>query len=669
MKKLYFYCSIIIFCIFAELETWIMKNNYLLSFYRFIVALVLLLTTQAIFYALNDSLFNVSTFSDWAKLSLGSFRFALASTSIFLSPFIFLALLPIKAQEKKWYKTITSILFFFGVELMLIANLIDCGYYRFTFKRLTFDFFGYVGVGGDFGTLIPQFLRDYFHIVAIFLLLNIVLIVFDIQIRLYIKRRSFNNSTKPINNTSQNFLRKFAPLIISVIMLFIFFRGGLQKTRLNLEDAGSYASTQNTGLVLNTPFCLIRTIGVDGVDEKTYFSNSKVEKIFSPIQEPSNEIWTDSLLSSPLQIGKTNVVIIIIESYSAEYTGVYNKNKSYTPFLDSLAKHSVVFQGMSNGRRSIDGIPCVLSSLPLLMEESYITSKYKTNKLGSIASLLKNNGYSSAFFHGGYNGTMDFDKYAKNVGFDKYYGMNEYGNKNDYDGNWGIFDEPFLQYMVKKVSLMKEPFVASVFTLSSHHPYTIPKEHIGQFPKGTLKIHEPVGYTDYALRRFFNTAKQQSWFNNTLFVITADHSSINESHDFRTPLGLYRIPIIFYSPQFSHGVVNNQIMQQADILPTINDMLHNNKKVFAYGRSIFSKKTHYYIYFSNGEYILTIGKFISKYREGYPTQLFDKIKDEQLKNDISNKYPNITQQYTRFTQAIIQQYNNRLIKNQMTNER
>ncbi|MDO5759766.1 MAG: LTA synthase family protein, partial [Bacteroidota bacterium] len=357
------------------------------------------------------------------------------------------------------------------------------------------------------------------------------------------------------------------------------------------------------------------------------------------------------------------------ESFSAEYTGIYNGGKTtFTPFIDSLAKHSIVFNGMSNGKKSIDGIPAITSSMPLLSETPYITSTYSSNKLGSIASLLKEKGYNTAFFHGGYNGTMNFDGFAHQVGYQKYFGKNEYNNDKDYDGNWGIFDEPFLQYTIGKINSIPQPFITTLFTLSNHPPYTIPKQHEGKFKKGKIPYYETMGYTDYALRKFFESAKKTTWYNNTIFVITADHSALNATKEFKTQLGLYKIPIIVYSPMLKHGLNTNITMQQIDILPTLNDMLHTGSKVFAYGRSIFSPMPHYYIYYSNGEYILMMDNYVSKYRDGFSTQLFDAIKDPDMKNNIANKYPSITKQHTLLTQAIIQQYNNRLLKNKTTIE-
>lgn len=634
-----------------------MKQFYKQILYRYLIALACLFITQIVFFLLNSSLFSVDNMGALYRISFGNLRFGLSTLSVYLAPYLFFALLPIPMKTEKWYRISLAVLYFIGLELIMVANLIDCGYFRFTFKRLTFDIFNYLGVGGDFNSLIPQFLRDYWHIALIFIVLNIALVIVDRKIckKYTVTAHTFTRRTL----TKQSIV-----FIVSVIVLFIFQRGGLQYRPMGILQASDYATTQNTALVLNTPYTLFRTIGKSGLEPKQYFTEQEVEKIFSPIQKPNNEVWADSLFTEPLQVGKTNVVLIIIESYAAEYLKTYNKKVSYTPFLDSLAQYSLVFQGYSNGKRSIDGIPAIVSSMPLLTEESYITSSYSGNKLGSIANTLKEEKYNTAFYHGGYNGTMNFNVFANHVGYEKYYGKDEYNNDKDYDGNWGIFDEPFLQYMAKQINHTQQPFLSTVFTLSSHHPYTIPKQHIGRFPKGTLIVHETVGYTDYALKRFFEYAKKQSWYDNTLFIITADHSALTETDEFRTALGLYRIPIIFYSPKLKHGMITNQVMQQIDIYPTICDMLHINKPVFAYGQSIFSDKEHYYIYYSNGEYIVMLGDYVSKYREGYDTQLFNAKTDPDMRKNIAKQYPQITKKHTQLTKGIIQQYNNRLIKNQ-----
>ncbi|MBP3253007.1 MAG: sulfatase-like hydrolase/transferase [Bacteroidales bacterium] len=638
-----------------------MKAQYKLTFLRYLLTLGLLLLTQVIFYLLNTELFNVDSFNAFLRICWGNIKFALSTLSFYLATFLFFALVPLPFKNKRAYRIAVSILYFVATEFIMVANLIDCGYFRFTFKRITFDIFNYLGVGGDFNSLIPTFLKDYWHIVLIFIVLNFVLYWTDSRLR----KKYYSEDMVPYGISG--YAKGTAALLAIAFVMVIFQRGGFQKRAMNPIQASNYATTMNTALVLNTPYTFYRTIGKSELEQKNYFADSQLDAVFTPVNSPNADIWTDTLFVSPLQTGKTNVMIIIIESMSAEYTGIYNQSiETYTPFLDSLAQHSIVFNGMSNGKKSIDGIPAITASMPLLNETPYITSSYGGNKLESIASILKKEGYQTAFFHGGYNGTMNFDGFAHQVGYDEYYGMNEYNNNKDYDGNWGIFDEPFLQYTVKKINQIRQPFITTLFTLSNHSPYTIPPQHTGHFPKGNLCYHETVGYTDFALRRFFQAASQQDWFNNTLFVITADHSALNQTKEFKTALGLYRIPVIIYSPMLKHGQRTDITMQQIDILPTLNDMLHTGKPVFAYGKSIFSDKHDYYIFYSNGEYILQSGDYVSKYRDGFATELFNVKTDPDMKINIAKKYPSVTEKHKRLTQAIIQQYNNRLIKNKTT---
>ena len=638
------------------------STHYKQVVYKYILSLICIYITQLFFYLFNRELFQIEGVKEGFNIFIGCTRYALSSISIFLLPYLFLNLLPLVNQwHKKWFKITSNVLYLLANVFMIAVNLIDAGYYRFSFKRLTADITRYLGVGGDFNELIPQFLRDYWHIVTVFICLLIVLFTINTFL---------NKKLKPHKEKFSKFLilKRSIAFIVAVPLLILFQRGGVQTRPLGLMHASQYTTTQNTALVLNTPFTLYRTFGKPSLEKKDFYDENELKTIYSPITTFSIPNWADTLFTSPLEIGKTNVCVIILESFSAEYLKTYNTNGvSYAPFLDSLAQHSLVFQGISNGKKSIDGIPAVISSLPIMMEESYLTSVYGNNKLGSIASTLKENNYTTAFFHGGYNGTMGFDNFTRKVGYDYYYGMNEYNNKKDYDGNWGIFDEPFLQYCVKQIDTLSKPFHAAFFTLSSHHPYAMPEEHKNKFSKGTLIVHETVSYTDYALKRFFNEASKSDWFENTLFLITSDHSGLTESKDFKTQLGLFKIPMIIYHPKMKSNIVSTQFVQQIDVYPTIIDMLNiENEKIFTFGRSPFSEKEKYYIYYTNGEYLLMIGNYLSKYKQDGTIELFDVEKDQTLKNNIANQQQGITKKHIRFTQAFIQQYNNTIIENTTT---
>jgi uncharacterized sulfatase len=201
---------------------------------------------------------------------------------------------------------------------------------------------------------------------------------------------------------------------------------------------------------------------------------------------------------------------------------------------------------------------------------------------------------------------MDFDAYTLSIGFSKYYGMEDYPDQKHFDGSWGIYDDKFLNFFGDKLDQNKKPFLSVLFTLSSHQPYSIPKEFQGTFPKGTLEIHESIGYVDESLRLFFEKNKNKDWFENTLFVITADHTQKTKGLKFNSTLGKYRVPLFFYHPNFDFKEVNStQITQHVDILPSVLDFLDlEQDKNLLYGRSVMSSVSAPILNSINGSYIL-----------------------------------------------------------------
>lgn len=362
-------------------------------------------------------------------------------------------------------------------------------------------------------------------------------------------------------------------------------------------------------------------------------------------------------------------MIIVLESFSKEFTGI-GGGKSYTPFLDSLMQHSLVCRNAyANALRSAEGIPAVLAGIPSLQDEPFATSLYGTDRISSLPRLLGPEGYSSAFYHGGTNGTMSFDVFTANAGYRYYRGRNEYHNEKDYDGNWGIWDEPFLQYTVRDISAtLQQPFCAALFTLSSHPPYKIPAQHKDRFPRGPLQVQECVGYTDYALRRFFAAAESQDWYRNTLFVITADHCSPASSSDYYQGLsGRYAIPVVFFAPG-DHTLSGHfdELAQQLDIIPSVLDYLGYPHPFFAFGNSIFTvAPNRFVINQQSGVFSWTMGDYLLQANGDHARSLYDLRNDSLCRNSLLPPRDSLALQYLQYVNAFRQVYNKALIKNGM----
>jgi glucan phosphoethanolaminetransferase (alkaline phosphatase superfamily) len=596
--------------------------------------------------------FNLSFFNDGFPLDAFYYglRFDWVAISYLLAPFILLSILPIGIRSNSLYKTITKVFFHLANTIGIIFNLIDLAYYQFALKRTTADFLRFISSNDDTLKLLPQYLADFWYAF-------VLLIVFiGFTEFLYRKSDSYSKSTiKSIKNT------------LAQILIFIFisaftaigFRGGLQLKPLDVINAANNTSPQNVPLVLNTPFCIIKTILNDQLPETKFFTPSELTEIYSPVLKINKEG----------QFKGKNVVLIILESYAKEYVGFFNNGNGYTPFLDSLLEESYAFtNAYSNGSKSIEALPAILAGIPPLMNTPYVISNYSNNKIDALPDILKRNGYNTSFYHGGSNGTMGFNGFTKIAGVDNYFGMDEYPNKEkDYDGNWGIYDEPYLQYFSNELSAKKEPFFSTIFTLSSHHPYSIPKKHENKFPKGVLDAHETVGYTDYALREFFNTSKKREWFNNTIFVFTADHSSFSLNPAYGTLIGRFAIPIFIYAPSSTFKGTDTNYFQHCDITPTVLSLLGIDTKLVSFGLSP-DKTNRYIVGFSRNTYYLMENDYLLLFDGEESTGLYDYSKDKMLANNLNNNAQSniIKDKLEQKLKAIIQQHNNRLIENKLS---
>lgn len=605
---------------------------------------MLLLTLCRFLFLLNnfDFYYKVARL-EVAQAFLYGLRFDLSAMLICLSPFIVLHFIPVFHQEPKSKK----VLHYFFVTLLTIMfffNLVDTVYFKFTFTRSTADIFKLVFVSNDMAIVGPSIIIDFWYIIAGWFML------------IYLSNKVFIKTSKLIKETvgeTKQYIYSALFLILFGAASIIGVRGGLQYKPLNMLDAGGQ---QTSALRLNTAYTLINTVGMTGVKPVNYFPEKTGEHFFSAVIKPTE---IEPFLKD------INVVVIIVESLSKEYVGYLNNFKGYTPFLDSLCAESFVFtNAYSNGKKSIEGIPAVLASLPTLMNDPFITSKYNGNQINSIASLLLKKGYKTAFYHGAKNGSMAFNAFAEKAGFENYYGRDEYNNDADYDGNWGIYDEEFLQYFANGLTKTKEPFVGALFTLSSHHPYPIPDKYKGKFPDGELPIHKSVRYADYSLKQFFATASKTEWFKNTIFVITADHTSLALRPFYQNCVGAMSVPIIIYSPALKLKGKSNVVTQQTDIMPALLDLLNYDEPYIAFGKSPFDTTvTHSSFTRFDQLYQIIEDNYVLQFDGNKTINLYDFKNDSLLTTNLAGKKMEKELLLENRLKAFIQDYNHRLMNN------
>ncbi len=635
-------------------------HPWLVAVCNLLLVMMLYSLSRLFFYLINRDLFSDITAVHLWELLMGGTRFDLTALLYLNSLYFVLMLLPLRLRSNPKYITAAKWCFWIPNIIGIAVNCMDMVYFRFSDRRTTCRIFTEFQNDDNLLSIILQSMVQYWYVSLFFFAIIAVLI-------LCTRKHVLTDDQRP---TWLYYVLETAIFVISIYFIVIGIRGGFGKyTRpITISNAMQYADRPNeAAIVLNTPFSLMKSLENTSYTNPHYFSEEEMESIFTPVHQPT-------VTSHQSPVTPCNVVIFILESFSKEFIGFYNKDlddgnyAGYTPFLDSLLQYSRSYPlGFASGRKSIDAMPSTLSSIPMLIEP-YIVTPYSTNAISSIADCLIHEGYTTAFFHGAPNGSMGFQAYARAAGFQTYYGMDEYDGPEAFDGTWAIWDEEFLQYFAKTMSAMQPPFCTAVFTASSHHPFRVPERYENVFPKGTHPIHQCVGYSDNALRMFFQTAKQQPWYENTLFVFTADHTSMLTREEYNNAKGLYDIPIFFYKPDNSLAGTGVSPVSQTDIMPSILAYIGYDKPFFAFGQDALTqeKQQPYAINYNHPVYQIFSDSLLLQFDGEHTTAVYNFKQDRMLQHNLGNTEE--THDMETYLKAYIQQYISRMINNQLTTE-
>ena len=636
----------------------IWKHPWMVGASNLLLVMVLYTISRLFFFWVNVDLYPNVSVSHLLEMLAGGLRFDLTALLYLNSLYLLFVLLPLPSTIRNHHNYISTAKWAFWVPNILgfIVNCMDIVYVRFTDRRTTCTVFTEFQNDGNLVSIIWQSMWQYWYVTLFGIALLTLLILCT--------RKQWHVATP--RKTWVYYTAEIVLMLATIYFIVIGIRGGFGKyTRpITISNAMQYTNTpQETAILLNTPFSLMKSLENTMYIHPHYFNDEEIEELFSPIH-------TDEIEENG-RLGQVNVVVLILESFSKEYIGFYNQHidgyNGFTPFLDSLLAQSVTYtHSFASGRKSIDAMPSVLSSIPMLIEP-YIVTPYSTNAVSSLAACLKEEGYATAFFHGAPNGSMGFQAYARSAGFEQYLGMDEYDGIEAFDGTWAIWDEEFLQYYARNMNQMKQPFMTAIFTASSHHPFRVPKQYEGVFPRGTQPIHQCVGYTDYALREFFAYAEQQDWYENTLFVLTADHTNQVSLPEYATAKGIFEVPIAFYSPRWNQGNLQIQgAVSQTDIMPSVLAYLGYNKPFFAFGEDILTqeKKHPYAVCYNHPVYQLLSDSLLLQFDGKEVCAVYNHQNDPMLQYNIAEQTN--TQEMETFLRAYIQQYIYRLTTNQLT---
>lgn len=558
------------------------KQEVLALLYRIFLAYVFYQIARLLFWYFNKDLIRVDSVSEYLKLAYHGTAFDTTAILYVNALFILLSLLPLVINTKKGFQKVLFWIYFLTNGVAYSMNFGDFIYYKFSQSRLTSAVFQVAEHESNISQTLMISVGQHPFVLIWFIILM------GLWIFLYKKVKV--NEEKPVHLLPY-FLSSIVTLCITAVLVVGGIRGDFKhSTRpINMVDATRFVTNPLQGnLVLNSTFSFFRTLNTNNFKEVHFVDEKYIEENVQPYKVYDRQVKN-----------RPNIVIFIVESFGREYSGAFNKGKnikdyvSYTPFIDSLASQSLIFPNtFANGRQSIHGMSSVLAGIPSLTD-AFTGSPYSNQKIQSIVSVCNELGYDTSFYHGAPNGSMGFLGFGNILGFKHYFGKTEYNHDEDFDGMWAIWDEPFLQYFARNVG-KKQPFMATVFTASSHHPFKIPEKYKGKFKKGKIEMHEPIQYTDYAIKKYFETAKKQPWFNNTIFVFTGDHTNQIYYPEYEKAMNRFAVPLILYSPNPEYNLrgENPEIAQQIDIYPTLADLIGYNKPIRSWGRSLVSDKKY-----------------------------------------------------------------------------
>lgn len=623
-----------------------------LLFFRILLLLLIYTLCRLVFLIINPAFYQFG-FKELAFAFYVGLLFDFSAIIYTNSIFILFHVIPFKFRESKSFQQFLKWYFYVVNGVAILLNLIDTEYYKFSGKRSGLEL---LNMSDELAGVWKNYLTDYWFIVIILAVIIGVLVWFYQYIYKSVQLKTYQYNSKQV-------MAELKVILPIALIAFLGGRGGVNLTPISTFDAARISRAEMVPLIVNTPFQFIVSTQQTGLQIQNYFPNEVVKRYYNPIKTITE---TDTISNTT----KPNIVILIIESLGKEYVGYYNQGIGYTPFIDSLMQKSLVFNhAYANGKRSIEGIPAVVASLPTWMENDYPNSYYQSNKLKSIGAYLSEMGYQTSFYHGGKNGTMSFDNFTAISNGGKYYGKNEYPNPSDFDQHWGVFDGPYLQYFAKQLSANKTPFFSSVFTLSSHHPYAIPAPLANKFTEGTLPIHRTIKYSDYALQQFFETAKKEPWYQNTIFIITADHSAENETPYYQTTQGKFEIPLFVYSANttFVQPQIKQNTVQQIDIMPMVLGFAKYRKPFYSVGENV--NETNWAMQLTSGFYQYISWPYVYQFDGKNAIGFFDLKQDSLMhKNELqSKKYEQQIGNLDSNIKCVIQRYNFDLINNK-TNE-
>jgi phosphoglycerol transferase MdoB-like AlkP superfamily enzyme len=492
---------------------------------------------------------------------------------------LFFLVWPARFTFNRYYRKLLGLLWAVVIVGITIANIGDILYYDFVHRHVAQEL---SVIGNDIHILVQMALHYYLpELIAAVVFSAFIIYLFYKLFTPQIKKRKIS-------------LKAYSVPLILILVLFLGIRGNLGGKSFAISDAFVVDKLSFGNLALNGFFCLYRSGGFSPANHNHMPLDAAIAEVKKTLTSPNVSFSEDPkypLMRSHARVAKkpSNVVIIMFESLSAGYVDSFSGNNyGVTPNFDNYANNGLKFTNFyANGQRSLAGITALMTGVTQPHGMPPLGEGLELSKLSYLGHLAGQNGYDTLAIQSSNRGSFKVDAIMNLAGFDQYYGAEDIPKTGDEVGkpNFGIYDGDMFRFMHKKINTLKAPFISFAFTATTHAPFFSPGKQWEKYPQDPASRNgylNTVSYVDTMLGEFMQAAAKEPWFDDTIFIFTADHvlgidarkeKMDDEKARKSTALDDFRIPLVIYAPNLLSAETIGQVGSQADIFPTIIHLL------------------------------------------------------------------------------------------------
>ena len=562
------------------------------------------------------------------------------ATACYLISIPYFLLLFQNIYSPKWFNAINKIYTTLLLFIILLITTAELGTYDEWQTKLPYKAIRYLSHPTEMFNSTSSW-----RFIGLVLILSVQFVIFY-----YLYQKFFYSNLIHLKRKISSF---FCFLLIIPPLLFIGMRGGVQQIPINQSQ--SYYSEHNILNIgaVNSGFSFIKSIteNIKNFNKNPFqfYSTDEARKTVLDI----HSVPKDTSISV-LKTNRPNIVLIILESWSADLIEDLGAKPGITPQFKELEKNGILFTNIyASGSRSEQGMACIFSGFPAHPISSITVQPEKFQKLPSLIKVLKSKGYHSSYYFGGQLIYGNIKGYIMDCGFDKIKEIYDFDKKLP-RGKLGIHDQYTLSQQLKDLNSEKQPFISAIFTVSTHSPFDQPMKNVITWGNELNGYLNSAYYTDKCLGDFFRNAKKQPWFDNTLFILVADHGHHSYRHWHPFSPQYHHVPLLFYGNVIKdewEGTQWKTIGSQTDIAGTLLSQLEIDKKQFHWSKNLLSPYSPQFAYYAFEEglgWIRPYGYFV-----------YDKKSNNYffMKSDVNHK-DKLIKEGKSYLQTVFQEYMN-----------